>query len=83
MKETIALIGPSDSVEIMQESMKRFFPDLASKAYIRERTEDTHEVLEQSQSECDGLLFSGIGVQESAKAKGFVTKPFAHIERGA
>lgn len=83
MKETIALIGPSDSVEIMQESMKRFFPDLASKAYIRERTEDTHEVLEQSQSECDGLLFSGIGVQESAKAKGVVTKPFAHIERGA
>jgi len=83
MKKKVALIGPSDSVEIMQESVKRFFPSTAFETYIRERTEDIHEVLEQSQSECDGLLFSGIGVQESAKAKGVLTKPYTQIERGA
>jgi len=63
--------------------VKRFFPNITFKTYIRERTEDSHEVLEQSQSECDGLLFSGIGVQEAAKAKGVVSKPYAQIERGA
>ena len=83
MKKTIALIGPSDSVEIMQESVKRFFPDIAFKTYVRERTEEVHEVLEQSQSECDGLLFSGIGVQEAARAKGVLTKAYTQIERGA
>lgn len=83
MKTTLALIGPSDSMKVMCESVKRFFPDLAYKTYIRERTEDSHEVLEQSQQECDGLLFSGIGVQEAARSKGVLTKPHAQISRGA
>lgn len=83
MRKRLALVGPSDSVEIMRESMKRFFPDVAFKAYVRERIEDVHEVLEQSQSECDGLLFSGIGVQEAAKVTGVLTKPYTQIERGA
>lgn len=83
MKQTIALIGPSDSVKVMKDSVIRFFPNLAFKTYIRERTEDSHEVLELSQSECDGLLFSGIGVQEACKARGVITKPYAQIERGA
>lgn len=83
MKKRLALVGPSDSVEIMRESVKRFYPDVAFNTYVRERTEDIHEVLEQSQCECDGLLFSGIGVQESAKAKGVLTKPYTQIERGA
>lgn len=83
MRKRLALVGPSDSVEIMQEAVKRFFPDTAFKAYVRERTEDVHEVLEQSQSECDGLLFSGIGVQEAARSKGVLTKPYTQIERGA
>lgn len=83
MSETIALIGPSDSVTVMYDSVTRFFPDLTFKTYVRELTEESHQVLEQSQSECDGLLFAGIGVQEAAKARGVVTKPHAHIERGA
>lgn len=79
----IACIGPSDSLTVMHESVSRFFPNLNFRMYVRERTEDSWEVLEQSQSECDGLLFSGIGVQEAAKARGMVTKPHAQIERGA
>lgn len=67
----------------MLEAAARFFPDLNFRSYIREHIEDTYEVLEQSQRECDGLLFSGIGVQEAAKARGVVTKPYAQIERGA
>ncbi|MFV0420842.1 hypothetical protein [Oleidesulfovibrio sp.] len=83
MSETIALIGPSDSVGVIRECVTRFFPNLTFRAYIREHTNDTHEILEQSQSECDGLLFAGIGVQEAAKAKGVVTKPHTQLERGA
>ncbi|MFW5489052.1 MAG: hypothetical protein ACNI3A_11665 [Desulfovibrio sp.] len=83
MQKRLALVGPSDSMEIMRESMKRFFPDVPFNTYVRERTEDVHEVLEQSQSECDGLLFSGVGVQAAAKAGGVLTKPYTQIERGA
>lgn len=83
MKKIIALIGPSDSVEIMRESMVRFFPNVPYREYVRERIEDTHEVIEQCQRECDGLLFSGIGVQEAAKARCILTRPYAKIERGA
>ncbi|WP_022663317.1 hypothetical protein [Paucidesulfovibrio longus] len=83
MSLTIACIGPSDSLAVIGEAFGRFFPNLGFRAYVRERTEDSWEVLEQSQSECDGILFSGIGVQEAAKARGSVTKPHAQIERGA
>jgi len=79
----IACIGPSDSMTIIQESVEKFFPEITFYAYVRERTEESREVLERCQRETDGILFSGIGVQEAAKARGIVTKPYAHLPRGA
>ncbi|GAB6178406.1 transcriptional regulator [Desulfobaculum senezii] len=79
----IACVGPSDSIAVMQEAVERYFPDVTFIMYVREKTEDSWEVLESCQREADGILFSGIGVQEAAKARGIVTKPYAHIPRGA
>ncbi|WP_320170788.1 hypothetical protein [Maridesulfovibrio sp.] len=78
----IGCIGPSDSVHLVEEVVSRRCPDVELRTYVRERAEDSWEVLEQCQRETQGTLFTGIAVQEGAKARGTVSKPYEHIPRG-
>ncbi|SDK91162.1 hypothetical protein SAMN05660337_1677 [Maridesulfovibrio ferrireducens] len=78
----IGCIGPSDSVELIKEVVGRCCPEITLLTYVRERIADSWEVLEECQRETKGILFTGIGVQEAAKARGDVTRPYRHIPRG-
>lgn len=78
----IGCIGPSDSIQLIEEVVGRCCPDVTLRIYVRERAEDSWEVLEECQRETQGTLFTGIAVQEGAKARGSVTNPYEHIPRG-
>lgn len=79
----IGCIGPSDSIAIVEEAIARCCPEITLRSYIRERAADSWEVLDQCQQENQGVLFTGIAVQEEAKARGTVTLPHEHLPRGA
>ncbi|BBD06955.1 hypothetical protein [Desulfovibrio ferrophilus] len=79
----IGCIGPSDSIAIVKDVIDRCCPEITLNTYIRERADDSWEVLDECQRENQGILFSGIAVQEAAKARGTVTLPYEHIPRGA
>ncbi|CCO25461.1 hypothetical protein [Maridesulfovibrio hydrothermalis] len=78
----IGCIGPSDSIKLVEDVVGRCCPDVKLITYVRERAEDSWQVLDQCQRETQGTLFTGIAVQEGAKARGSVTKPYEHIPRG-
>lgn len=78
----IGCIGPSDSIQLVEEVVARRCPEIELVTYVRERAEDSWQVLGQCQSETQGTLFTGIAVQEGAKARGAVTNPYEHIQRG-
>ncbi|ACS80635.1 hypothetical protein [Maridesulfovibrio salexigens] len=78
----IGCIGPSDSINLVTEVAARCCPDITLLTYVRERAEDSWQVLEQCQRETSGTLFTGIAVQEGAKARGTITNPYEHIQRG-
>ncbi|SMF04363.1 hypothetical protein [Desulfovibrio gilichinskyi] len=78
----IGCIGPSDSIELIKEVVGRCCPEITLLTYVRERAADSWEVLEECQRETKGILFSGIAVQEAARAHGGLTHPYEHIPRG-
>ncbi|HAS89946.1 MAG TPA: hypothetical protein DCS48_11675 [Desulfovibrio sp.] len=78
----IGCIGPSDSIRLVKEVTARCCPEITLLTYVRERAEDSWELLEQCQRETSGTLFTGIAVQEGAKAHGTITNPYEHIQRG-
>ncbi|XPV75988.1 MAG: hypothetical protein ACNI27_15335 [Desulfovibrio sp.] len=78
----IGCIGPSDSTQLVLEVAARCCPEITIIPYVRERVADIHEVLPTCQRETKGILFTGIAVQEAAKAFGEVTRPYEHIPRG-
>ncbi|WP_027721658.1 hypothetical protein [Maridesulfovibrio zosterae] len=78
----IGCIGPADSIEIVKEVVGRCCPDISLRTYEQERVEDSWKALDQCQRETQGTLFTGIAVQEGAKACGSVTNPYEHIPRG-
>jgi len=79
----IGCIGPSDSIAIVGDVIERCCPEITLRTYVRERAEDSWEALEQCERENQGILFTGIAVQEAAKARGTVNLPYEHIPRGA
>lgn len=77
----IGCIGPSDSIGIVEAVVARCVPGITLHTYVREKVDDAWEALEQCQRETHGILFTGIGVQEAAKARGSVYLPYEHIPR--
>lgn len=78
----IGCIGPSDSIEVIGEVVAQYYPGVELTVYVEEEISNAGKPLAQCQRENQGILFTGIGVQESAKAVGDVTVPHEHIPRG-
>ncbi len=70
-------------MNVIGDVIKRYYPQIRLFTYVEEKVTDAWKVLDQCQSDTDGILFTGIGVQESAKARGQVIKPYTHIPRGS
>ena len=79
----IGCIGPLDSVNVIQEVVETYYPKVCLLTYVEEKITDAWKVLDQCQRETSGTLFTGIGVQESAKAMGQIVNPYEHIPRGS
>ena len=79
----IGCIGPLDSVNVIQEVVETYYPNLCLLTYVEEKITDAWKVLDQCQRETSGTLFTGIGVHESAKAMGQIVNPYEHIPRGS
>lgn len=62
--------------------VERHYPRVELVTYVEEKLTDAWKALEECQRETAGILFTGIGVQEAAKAMGEVTRPYEHIPRG-
>ncbi len=78
----IGCIGPSDSIEVIQEVVAQYYPGVALTPYVEEEVSNAGNPLNQCRNENSGVLFTGIGIQESAKAMGDVAIPHEHIPRG-
>lgn len=78
----IGCIGPSDSIKLVKEVVARCCPEVELVTHVREKVEDSWQVLDECQKLTSGILFTGIGVQEAAKARGTLTHPYEHIPRG-
>jgi len=78
----IGCIGPLDSVNVIREVVETYYPKVCLLTYVEEKISDAWTALAQCQRETSGTLFTGIGVQESAKAMGQIINPYEHIPRG-
>ncbi len=81
-KIKIGCIGPSDSMEVIREVVTQYYPGIILTPYVENKISQAFKPVDHCQAENQGILFTGIGVQESAKAKGDVTLPHEHIPRG-
>ena len=79
----IGCIGPSDSISVIQEVTAGQYPRVSLTSYVEERISRAAKPLDRCCRENEGILFTGIGVQESALARGRVTLPYEHVPRGA
>ncbi|MEH0022472.1 MAG: hypothetical protein V6Z89_22680 [Desulfobacter sp.] len=78
----IGCIGPSDSIGIIMDVVRQYDPGVILTPYVEEEICNAHKRLDQCQAENAGILFTGIGVQEAARAGGEIRLPCAHIPRG-
>lgn len=78
----IGCIGPSDSLEVIQEVVAQYYPGVALTPYVEEEVSNAGNSLDQCRNENRGVLFTGIGIQESAKTMGDLAIPHEHIPRG-
>ncbi|WDP92596.1 MAG: hypothetical protein HUN04_23890 [Desulfobacter sp.] len=79
---SIGCIGPSDSLDLIKEVAARYFPGITLTPYVEEEISMAFRPLDKCQNENQGILFSGIGVQVSAMARGGVHLPYEHVPRG-
>lgn len=78
----IGCIGPSDSLLVIRKVAERYYPEIDLSFYAEEKIDDAWKALDQCQRETKGTLFTGIGVQESAIARGQIVNPYEHVPRG-
>lgn len=77
----LGLVGPSDSVNKIEKDLKEIDTKVEIKSFIREKVVDSIEVIEECESQCDAILFSGVAVCEFVKSKYNITKPYAFVDR--
>ena len=63
----IGIIGPLFSSTKIKDCLKEIDPHMEIKIYIREKVEDTLEVIADCENECDAILFTGCAVSEYVK----------------
>ena len=67
---------------VIQGVVTQHYPNIILNAYVEEKVSCAASPLEQCNRDNDGILFTGIGVQESARTHGQVLLPYQHVPRG-
>lgn len=75
----IGIIGPLDSCEKIATAIREDFPGLTPKIYEVSRTEEAYIEKERYERECDGLIFTGMGVYYKTIEKVDITLPHVYI----
>ena len=78
----IGIIGPLFSSTKIKDCLKEIDPHMEIKIYIREKVEDTLEVIADCENECDAILFTGCAVSEYVKEHYDIKKPYDFVSRG-
>lgn len=78
----IGIVGPLFSCEKIKDCLKEIHPESEIKIYNREKVEDTLEVIDQCENECDAIMFSGCAVSEYIDEHYDIKKPHEFVSRG-
>lgn len=78
----VGVIGPLDSCEKIHADLKYINPELKTKLYIREESSEALDVIEECETKCDAIMFSGCAVYEAVKSKHDIKKPHVFVSRG-
>lgn len=75
----IGIIGPLDSGKRVASIIKEYFPELIPQIYEASKVEEAHLQIEKSERECDGLIFTGIGIYYGIIEKTDIILPHVYI----
>lgn len=78
----IGIVGPISSCRKIEGVIREEHPEFEILIYPSEKIEAAHEVLQEAEYTCDGIIFTGIGVYCSIKEKYKITRPHIHISYG-
>lgn len=75
----IGIIGPLDSGEKISSVMNKHFPELVPQIYEVSKIEEAYLEMDRYERECDGLIFTGIGVYHKIIEKRDVAVPHIYV----
>lgn len=78
----VGIVGPLYSSMKIKECLHEIDPKIEIKLYIREKVEDTLEVIQDCDNECDVIMFTGCAVNEYVKEHYNIKKPYDFVSRG-
>ncbi|WP_423363328.1 hypothetical protein [Mycoplasma sp. P36-A1] len=78
----IGIIGPYNSCHKIKKVLLEYNTNISIKLYIRQEINKAYEVIKECESECDAIIFTGIGVYQSIVNVHNIIKPFVYISRG-
>ncbi len=77
----IGILGPLDSAKKIDKYLKDIDGGLEVKLYTKEKIVDSIELIEKCESECDGTIFTGCGVNEVIQNNYDLKKPHTFVKR--
>lgn len=75
----IGIIGPPDSGQKIAEIMEKNFPQLTPRIYDVSKIEEAYLKVRHAEGECQGLIFTGVGVYSKIIAKLDPSLPYVYI----
>lgn len=75
----VAIIGPIDSCERIEEVMKKYFKNFKVEKYPVSKIEDAYLEAKKAQEKCKAIIFSGIGVYTKVMEKVEISLPHIYI----
>ena len=78
----IGIVGPLFSSSKIKDCLENLEDDKEIKIYNREKVEDTLEVINDCENECDVIMFTGCAVSEYIKDHHDIKKPYDFVSRG-
>lgn len=77
----IGILGPLNSVKKVDKYLRDIDSSLEINLYTKEKIVDSVELIEKCESECDGIIFTGCGVNEVVQNNYDLKKPHTFVKR--
>lgn len=77
----IGILGPLDSARKISDYLISIDKNLEVKLYTKEKIIDSIELIKQCEAECDGIIFTGCGVDEVIQQHYELKKPNTFVRR--